>query len=73
MARSRKTYWMPIWRAGFYVFENLVDADEIKLLQTEVEMLLDRAPVDNRTPTDRQGRPAFGLEFARPVYAMIRS
>ncbi len=60
------------WRTGFYVFENLVDADEIKLLQTEAEMLLDRAPVDNGATTDHLGRPAFGLEFARPVYSLIR-
>ncbi len=60
------------WRTGFYVFENLVDADEIRLLQKEAEMLLDRAPVDNGATTDHLGRPAFGLEFARSVYTLVR-
>ena len=59
------------WRTGFYVFENLVDADEIRLLQKEAEMLLDRAPVDNGATTDQYGRPAFGLEFARSVYTLV--
>jgi len=59
-------------RTGFYVFENLVDADEIRLLQKEAEMLLDRAPVENGATTDHLGRPAFGLEFARPVYTLVR-
>ncbi len=59
-------------RTGFYVFENLVDADEVSLLQKEAVMLLDRAPVDNGATTDRFGRPAFGLEFARSVYTLVR-
>ena len=60
------------WRTGFYVFENLVDADEIRLLQSDMQSLLDRAPVDNRATTDRLGRPAFGQEFARQVYSLVR-
>ena len=59
-------------RTGFYVFENLVNEDEIIQLQNEAQMLLDRAPVDNRATTDRLGRPAFGLEFTKPVYTLIR-
>ena len=27
------------WRTGFYVFENVIDPAEIKLLQTEIESL----------------------------------
>ena len=60
------------WRTGFYVFENLVDAEEISLLQKNAEMLLDRAPVDNGATLDQHGRPAFGLDFAKPVYSLIR-
>lgn len=59
-------------RTGFYVFEGLVDPNEIRLLQDEMQSLLDRAPVDNGASTDHKGRPAFGQEFARPVYSMIR-
>ena len=56
------------WRAGFYVFEGLVDAAEIELLRSEMNVLLDRAPVNNESMIDRLGRPSFGQEFARPVY-----
>jgi hypothetical protein len=59
------------WRTGFYVFENVIDPSEIKLLQTEIENLLARAPVDNGALEDAQGRPAFGQEFARPIYSLI--
>jgi len=59
------------WRTGFYIFENLVDGAEIKLLQDQMADLLDRAPVDNKATVDHKGRPAFGQEFARQVYSLI--
>ena len=59
------------WRTGFYVFENVIDPAEIKLLRSEIEALLERAPVDNGALEDAQGRPAFGQEFARPIYSLI--
>jgi hypothetical protein len=37
-----------------------------------MDWLLDRAPIDNGAKVDHQGRPAFGQEFARPVYSMIQ-
>ncbi|MDC0068815.1 phytanoyl-CoA dioxygenase family protein [Gammaproteobacteria bacterium] len=58
-------------RTGFYVFEGLIDKDEIALLQADMQSLLERAPVDNDATTDRQGRQAFGQEFARPVYLLV--
>lgn len=60
------------WRTGFYVFEGLIDAEEIALLQKEMVDLLDRAPVDNGAKLDHKGRPAFGQEFARSTYSLIR-
>ena len=60
------------WETGFYVFEGLVAQAEIELLQSAMADLLDRAPVDNGATVDHQGRPAFGQEFARPVYSLIR-
>jgi hypothetical protein len=59
-------------RTGFYVFENVIDPQELTLLREEIQQLLERAPTDNRSGIDRQGRPAFGQEFARPVYSLIR-
>ena len=60
------------WRTGFYVFENLVDQTEIQLLRNEIDDLLQRAPIDNGATEDAQGRPAFGQQFARPTYSLIR-
>jgi len=60
------------WRTGFYVFEGLVDPDEISQLQSDMQGLLERAPVANGATKDRLGREAFGQEFARPVYSLIR-
>ena len=60
------------WETGFYVFEGLIDPDEIELLRSEMNNLLDRAPVDDDAKVDRLGRPAFGQEFARPVYLLAK-
>ncbi len=60
------------WRTGFYVFEGMIDHAEIQLLQEEMSDLLDKAPIDNGSAMDRNGRPAFGQEFARPVYSLIK-
>ena len=59
-------------KTGFYVFEGLIEAGEIGYLQADIKSLLERAPVDNGAIKDRLGRSAFGQEFARPVYSMIR-
>ena len=60
------------WRTGFYVFEGLIDQAEIRVLQNDMSYLLDRAPVDNGYPFDHQGRPAFGQDFARPVFSLVK-
>ena len=59
-------------RTGFYVFENVIDEAELAALRGELEGLLERAPVDNGAKVDRRGRPAYGQEFARPVFSLIR-
>ena len=59
------------WRTGFYVFENLIDQEEIGHLRSAMRSLLDRAPVENGATKDHLGREAFGQEFARPVYSLI--
>ena len=60
------------WETGFYVFEDLVDAAEIEQLRSEMNELLDRAPIDNGAKVDGKGRAAFGQEFARPVYQLVK-
>jgi hypothetical protein len=60
------------WRTGFYVFQGGITSAELGALRTEMTDLLDRAPIDNGAQVDRKGRPAYGQEFARPVYSMVR-
>jgi len=56
---------------GCYIFEGLVAPDEIASLQQDIATLLDRAPSGRGEPLDAKGRPAFGTEFAVPVYHFI--
>ena len=55
-------------RHGFYVFENVLADDEIDDLATELDEVLDRAPVAPASNLDRHGRPAFGGAFAIPPF-----
>jgi len=57
---------------GFYVFEGLVDRKEISELQTQMQDLFERAPVDKLSYRDSKGRPAFGKEFKRNPYSFVR-
>ena len=60
------------WRTGFYVFENMIEESEINVLQRDMDDLLDRAPIDNGASVDHRGRPAFGQQFDRSVYSLIK-
>jgi hypothetical protein len=56
------------WEYGFYVFEGAIGAYELNDLQTDLERLLEHAPRTKDADVDSHGRPAFGLEFAKPTY-----
>ncbi len=62
------------WRRGFYIFEQLLGAEELADIERDLADLLDRAPVAPGAETDRRGRPAFdhgrkarGLGWVRPL------
>lgn len=56
---------------GFYVFEDVIGAEELHELRTEVEDLLERAPFPTRdSPTDRHGRPAAGVGMPKNPWLM---
>ena len=59
------------WRQGFYVFENVIQAEELDELQAGIADMLDRAPIERDAKLDAKGRPAFGQEFARDTYTWI--
>ena len=53
---------------GFYIFEGVIDADEIAALRHDANVMLERAPVNRDAKVDAQGRPALGIEYARLPY-----
>jgi ectoine hydroxylase-related dioxygenase (phytanoyl-CoA dioxygenase family) len=57
---------------GFYVFENVIDADEIAELSADVDRVLAGAPVSPDAELDAQGRPAIGGEFTRETFRLAR-
>lgn len=60
-------------RCGFYVFEDVVGSDELQELRADIDATLERAPYpDRRSPTDRHGRPALGLDFAINPWTMAK-
>lgn len=53
------------WRQGFYVFENVIDDGELAELRVDIDALLERCPYPTKkSPVDRHGRPALGLDMA---------
>ena len=58
---------------GFYVFENVIDQDELEECRGEVDELLERAPWPHRdSKVDRNGKPALGPEFAVNPWVMTK-
>jgi ectoine hydroxylase-related dioxygenase (phytanoyl-CoA dioxygenase family) len=57
---------------GFYVFENVVDENELRELREDVELVLSRAPVEPDAEFDAAGRPALGSEFTRYPYRFAK-
>jgi Phytanoyl-CoA dioxygenase (PhyH) len=49
------------WRFGFYVFEGVLQPDELADIERDVQEIQDRLPAERDSPVDRKGRPALGL------------
>ena len=60
------------WEHGFYVFEGVVEKDEIEDLRAGVQEMIDRAPVRAGAEVDALGRPALGLDYALKPYLFIK-
>jgi hypothetical protein len=58
-------------RCGCYVFEGVIEAQELRELRADIEMMLDRAPASKGSLVDADGRPALGSEFERDSYLWI--
>jgi len=60
------------WAHGFYVFEGLIDADEVSSLRRDAEHLMDHAPVSQHADVDHAGRPAIKYDFKRPTFSYVK-
>ncbi|HYM29764.1 MAG TPA: phytanoyl-CoA dioxygenase family protein, partial [Candidatus Cybelea sp.] len=50
------------WRCGFYIFEGVLQPDELADIEADLLNILDRLPSEQGSPTDRKGRPALGAD-----------
>ena len=57
---------------GFYIFEGVIDRDEVTELRNAVEDTIERAPSPPDSNTDAQGRPALGLDYPISPYIFIK-
>ena len=53
---------------GFFIFEGVIDTEEIASLRCDANVMLERAPVNRNAKVDAQGRPALGVNYARLPY-----
>ena len=53
-------------RCGFYVFEEVLGADELADIEADFHDILERLPVERGSPVDAQGRPALGVGRQAP-------
>jgi ectoine hydroxylase-related dioxygenase (phytanoyl-CoA dioxygenase family) len=60
------------WQHGYYIFENVIDADEIAALRLDAADMIARAPVTPDAKVDAKGRPARGLDFGKPAYRLAK-
>lgn len=59
-------------KTGFYVFEGVIDEDELDALRQEFDEVLAAAPVAPDADVDAEGRPTLGLKFERPAYRFTK-
>ena len=54
-------------RCGFYVFEDVLAAEELADIESDFNDVLERLPVEKGSPVDRRGRPALGFGCEAPT------
>lgn len=56
---------------GFYVFEGVIDPDEVEVLRAGIDSMLERAPAQPGAVEDALGRPSLDLSFERDTYLWV--
>ena len=54
-------------RCGFYVFEDVLGADELADIEADLHDILERLPLEKGSPVDARGRPALGVDCQAPT------
>ncbi len=57
---------------GYYIFESVIDAEEIAELRRDAGEMLERAPVNRDAKVDAKGRPALGIDYPRLPYRFTK-
>lgn len=60
------------WRCGFYVFTDVLGANELADIEADVAAILERAPVTEGAAVDRHGRPALNADCEAPTLFWAR-
>jgi hypothetical protein len=60
------------WQHGFYVFEGVIDPEELRELRAGIDQMLERAPVSPDAQVDAAGRPPLLAGSARNTYLWVR-
>jgi ectoine hydroxylase-related dioxygenase (phytanoyl-CoA dioxygenase family) len=60
------------WKHGFYIFEDVLDQNELTELKSDTSNMIERAPATPGDLVDTKGRPALGRDFAREPYTFIK-
>lgn len=55
------------WRCGFYIFEGVLGAAELRDIEADLHDILDRLPLEKGAAVDAKGRPALGAECEAPT------
>ncbi len=60
------------WRYGFYIFEGVLDTEELADIEQDVDEMLSRAPVEKGAALDASGRPALGIGHKAPNIIWVK-
>lgn len=52
------------WKHGFYIFKDVLQAEELEDIETDVTDILERLPSSKGSLVDHKGRPALGVDCA---------
>lgn len=55
------------WRCGFYVFEGVLQPDELADIEADLRDILARLPAERGATLDANGRPALGADHEAPT------